>query len=179
MEGMEQQTGYLTVMAIAFVLLIIIVGGIILLSHAIVKRGSLPASHNGSVNAPTSGAPNATSPNASSEYSEVEVGAELNNSISAGFNVNLATFSAMNVSQCQLEQISYCNNNEPGQFVCINSNFASGFEAQRNAAFADKSRACPLFILARNIGCAVANDYCVVTDTYPGAVGVSNSNNST
>ena len=175
---MRGKISYAAVIGIAFVLLIAIVGGIILFSHALGEKGSPTGSSNSPANASVVGGPNATNPNVSARYRGIEVGAELNNSIAAGFTVNLTTFREVNASQCQLEPISYCNNNEPGQFVCINSKFASGFEAQRNMTFANKPRACPLFILAGNISCAFENGYCIVTDTYPGQPGLRNSSNS-
>ncbi len=174
---MREEISFAAIIGIAFVLLVVIVGGMILFSHALGKMGQITGPSNSSANTLKTGGPNSTTPNVITRHSEIGVGAELNNSIAAGFTVNLTTFYVISGSQCVRESISYCNNNEPSQFVCINSRYSGKFTAQRSKIYSNKSRACPLFVLAGNISCTAENYYCAVTDTYPGPLGASSSSN--
>ncbi len=101
-------------------------------------------------------------------HSTVNVTAELNNSYSYGYNFTANYFRTNNAANCTLVQISRCDNNNPDQFVCINSAYYPIYLDQRNQSFKSnpmKGYACPDYILLGHISCTTQSGYCVVTDT--------------
>ena len=86
---------------------------------------------------------------------------ELNNSANAGFILNQTMFYSNSSAGCERELISYCNNNVPAQFICINRKYSAVVEYQYGKIY-NTARACPMFIEAGNISCGVVGNYCVV-----------------
>ena len=89
---------------------------------------------------------------------------EIANASVSGFEITSQMLASDNSSQCSLEQISFCNNNEPSQFVCVNQAYASNVNAQYKLIYAGRGQACPEFVLAGHISCTISAGYCAVTD---------------
>ncbi len=89
---------------------------------------------------------------------------ELANASDFGFNVSYTMLESDSPGRCYLQQISACDNNEPGQFICANSRYSSDLQNQYSSIYADKSRICPLIMLEGTISCGVSYGYCVVID---------------
>jgi hypothetical protein len=88
---------------------------------------------------------------------------ELNSSMQAGFTLNSTAFESSSAQSCSLQQISACNNNEPSQFVCVNSVYAARVRSQYSVLYNSSAYMCPEFTVPGVLGCAVQEGYCVVT----------------
>ncbi len=104
---------------------------------------------------------NATTISQLNETVVIGVKDELNNSANDGFILNRTMFYSNSSAGCERELISYCNNNVPAQFICINQKYSSLVEYQYGKIY-NTARACPMFIEAGNISCGVVGNYCVV-----------------
>ena len=85
-----------------------------------------------------------------------------------GFKANTTMLMANNSSQCYLQLVSQCNNNEPSQFVCINQDYRAQAAAELKSLYENSTRACPEFMLSGHISCAVVDGYCTVTRSASG-----------
>ena len=92
----------------------------------------------------------------------VSLAQELNNSAGAGFTLNRSIFYAASSPVCSKELISGCDNNEPSQFVCINSRYSGALSGQYKGIYANSGRVCPEFLEAGNVYCGTLGNYCVV-----------------
>jgi hypothetical protein len=88
----------------------------------------------------------------------------ISNATGSGFQMNATMLVANYSSQCVLQQISFCDNNEPSQFVCVNQAYSSNVSAQYHKIYSGRAEACPEFVLAGKISCAVSGNYCIVVD---------------
>lgn len=104
---------------------------------------------------------NSTTPN---EIIAVTLAEELNNSANSGLNLNRSMFYSNSQAGCSRELISACDNNDPQQYICINSQYASKVASQYPKIH-PSPQACPMFYMAGNISCGLANNYCVVLDS--------------
>lgn len=112
----------------------------------------------------------------------VKLGAELNNSNSTGYNFTANDFASNSSANCALSIISNCNNNEPDQFVCLNSAaYNNSYIAGRFAQELNLTgKICPQFLLVGTISCTTLNGYCVVThSSYSAPLNQSNSSTNT
>jgi hypothetical protein len=89
---------------------------------------------------------------------------EIANASVSGFEITSQMLASDNSSQCSLEQISFCNNNEPSQFVCVNQRYAANVSTQRVLMYAGRGEACPEFMLAGRLSCTSSAGYCTVVD---------------
>jgi hypothetical protein len=87
---------------------------------------------------------------------------ELNNSATQGFALNRSRFYATSASDCSRQLISWCDNNVPSQFICVNQQSVGVVSSQYKSAHSTPT-ACPDFILAGSVSCGLVNNYCVVT----------------
>ena len=92
----------------------------------------------------------------------VDLQQELNNSAQEGFTLNQAEFYSNSSSVCSRQLISYCNNNVPAQFICVNQKYSALVESQYSQSH-KTPQACAMFILEGNISCGIEANYCVVT----------------
>jgi len=88
--------------------------------------------------------------------------AALNASRAYGFNLTQGMFRSNSSSECVLVRVSFCDNNVPSQFACINSDYYQDYIGQRQAAFSGQGEICPQYLLAGTISCASAGGYCEV-----------------
>jgi hypothetical protein len=78
-----------------------------------------------------------------------------------GYALNGSTFSCRFGYQCTKVLITRCDNNNPSQFVCINSAYLADFS---NMSRTNGSVVCPQYLLAGTISCECASNYC--TENY-------------
>jgi len=106
-----------------------------------------------------------TSNNTNTTSVAVNLSTELNNSLASGFNFTVGDFQSTSSAACVRAQITRCNNNNPSQFVCLNSSAYSNayLPQQQNNTNDSKGFACPDYLLAGVVGCESLNNYCVVT----------------
>jgi len=88
----------------------------------------------------------------------------IGNATASGFHITPQMAAANSSSQCSLQQVTFCDNNEPSQFVCVNQAYASNVNAQYKLIYAGRGQACPEFVLAGHISCTISAGYCAVTD---------------
>lgn len=94
----------------------------------------------------------------------VNLSSELNNSLAQGFNFTAGDFQSTSTAACVRALITGCDNNNPSQFVCLNSSaYNNAYLPQEQNNTSNKAHACPEYMLAGVVGCASVNDYCVVT----------------
>jgi hypothetical protein len=110
-------------------------------------------------------------------YIAVNISQELNNSVNAGYNFTPNDFRSASSAQCLLVLISPCDNNNPSQFVCINSAYNEIY-AQQHANLSRNGGACPDYELAGSVSCTSSSNYCEVTRSAFGSP-ISNQSNST
>lgn len=117
-----------------------------------------------------------TSNNTNSTYIAVNLTQELNNSYAAGFNLTKGDFQSNSSLACVRALIDKCDNNNPSQFVCLNSSaYNQSYLPQKNASNST-GYACPQYFLAGVVGCATQNNYCVVVhEPYPMSPNTTNS----
>lgn len=77
-----------------------------------------------------------------------------------GYTIGSSAFSCSSTSQCVRVLITQCDNNNPSQFICINSAYLNKF----NNMTKNGSVICPQYMLAGVISCACASNYC--TENY-------------
>src|SRR5271170_3040364 len=68
-------------------------------------------------------------PNQTNATVAVNLEQEMNNTSQNGIILNASVFSSNYPAYCTLIQIGQCNNNEPSQFICVNSQFAGQVES--------------------------------------------------
>ncbi|MDE1768183.1 MAG: hypothetical protein KGH64_02665 [Candidatus Micrarchaeota archaeon] len=108
-------------------------------------------------------APSSTVARANQSDLAVNFTQEINNSIKSGFSVNLTVFLPNAQSACTLQLISPCNNNVASQFICINPIYKQALGAQYQQLY-PPGHACPMYLVAGNISCAIQYSHCVVLD---------------
>lgn len=86
------------------------------------------------------------------------------NSTAKGFHITPQMIASNSSSQCALQLTTFCDNNEPSQFVCVNTAYSSNVSAQYQKIYSGKGQACPQFLLAGRLSCAVSGGYCTVAD---------------
>ncbi len=86
---------------------------------------------------------------------------ELNNSANQGFTLNQTVFYSNSSAYCIRELITQCDNNEPSQFICINSAYSGPVGQQYKKAHAI-AVACPMFYISGTVYCGIQGNYCVV-----------------
>ncbi len=91
---------------------------------------------------------------------------ELNNSVLAGFTLNQTVFYSNSSLDCSRQLISYCDNNVPSQFVCVNQRYSALVSSQYNLTHKNL-QACPMFLMAGTVSCGVQDGYCVVMESSP------------
>jgi hypothetical protein len=77
-----------------------------------------------------------------------------------GYTLNSSKFQCGYSSQCAKVQVSPCNNNEPSQFICINSAYAGKLANSTSGS----ASVCPQYLLAGVISCRCTSNYC--TEVY-------------
>jgi DNA-binding transcriptional ArsR family regulator len=87
---------------------------------------------------------------------------EINASAAYGFNFSPEMFLSNSSSGCVRVRTSYCDNNSPGEFACLNSSYYSDYLSQRQGAFAGQGRVCPEYLLAGRVYCVSVGGYCEV-----------------
>lgn len=97
-----------------------------------------------------------------SNNTTINVQQELNASASAGFNFTMQTFASSSASDCLLVQITPCNNNNPSQFVCINSAYYQSYLNQTQR-IVKPGVVCPMYEIQGTISCGFESGYCIVT----------------
>lgn|GEM_PF-2168875 len=102
--------------------------------------------------------------NINSTVVAVNLGEELNNSHAAGFNFVPSNFQSNSSVECIKALISVCDNNNPSQFVCLNSAAYNQtyLPHEQNKANSNGVVACPDYLEAGEVACASQNGYCVV-----------------
>lgn len=86
---------------------------------------------------------------------------ESRRAVQNGYNVNSSTFSCDTSNQCVKVQVTRCGNNEPSQYICINSGSRQNFENQaQKIRNSEGPVACPQFYMEGNISCGCASSYC-------------------
>lgn len=73
---------------------------------------------------------------------------------------------------CALVPASYCNNNLPSQYACVDSAYANAYLSLYNSGKANQTAICPMFFLAGSPGCECLHGYCALTYSR-GALGVA------
>ena len=89
---------------------------------------------------------------------------ELNNSSQDGFSLNQTVFYSTSPSQCSRQQITGCDNNEPSQFICVNSQYANLVMSQYHLIYS-RPTICPEFYAAGDLSCGTVQNYCVVLNS--------------
>ena len=87
---------------------------------------------------------------------------ELGNSAREGFTLNKTIFRSDSSSGCSKHLIGYCDNNSPGQFICVNSRYLALVSSQYSQTHQD-AMACPMYFMLGNVSCGLDAGYCVVT----------------
>jgi hypothetical protein len=78
-----------------------------------------------------------------------------------GYTLSSSAFSCSSALQCVKVLIAQCDNNNPSQFICINSAHLGEFS---NMTKNNGSVACPQYMLAGTISCSCTFNYC--TESY-------------
>lgn len=141
-----------------------VVIGVVILVAIVFYIGNLPGA---SPSTTISTTPTTLSQTNQSATLAVNLQEEINDSTAKGFLVNQSEFYSSSASQCSLELIDGCDNNEPSQFICVNQNYSSQISTQRMNIYSS-SEVCPDFMLAGTLSCALQGNYCVVMRSGPG-----------
>lgn len=80
-------------------------------------------------------------------------------------NASISMFSCDSSSQCGAVPATFCQNNWPGQQVCINSAYAAGYMNYYNQARDHKPVLCPMFELSGSSSCSCLNNLCTLIYT--------------
>ena len=102
------------------------------------------------------GAPAATQPVTTINYSAPgSLNASQQQSFAYQSNIYIPAdyFKCESNSDCTLVHTSYCNNNLPSQFACINKGFYPQYMVLYNASIGPEPHICPLFLLDIKISC--------------------------
>ncbi len=76
--------------------------------------------------------------------------------------LNASPYACTSSADCVLVPTSYCDNNLPSQFACINGNYADAYLALYNSEKMHRAPICPMFMLQGHISCECINSYCTL-----------------